>query len=257
MVSLKPERLKRYKDVAMLLVKYGRSDLVKQAGLEESFELDELMLQETAPEAEELARDLEKLGPTFIKLGQLLSTRADLLPAPYLEALSRLQDQIEPFPYEEVDQIVSSELGFVFPKAFAEFEREPLAAASLAQVHRAWMRDGRAVVVKVQRPEIRDQIVHDLESLEEMAKFIDAHTELGKRYEFGNMLINLRRSLLRELDFKLEANNLMALAENMREFERIIIPDARRRLHHLSRAHDGLHPGQKDYGANSASADGN
>jgi predicted unusual protein kinase regulating ubiquinone biosynthesis (AarF/ABC1/UbiB family) len=224
MVSLKPERLKRYKDVAMLMVKYGRSDLVKQAGLEDSIELDELMLQETAPEAEELAHDLEKLGPTFIKLGQLLSTRADLLPAPYLEALSRLQDQIEPFPYEEVDRIVSSELGVRLSKAFAEFEREPLAAASLAQVHRAWMRDGRAVVVKVQRPEIRDQIVQDLESLEEMANFIDAHTELGRRYEFGNMLIGLRRSLLRELDFKLEANNLLALGENMREFERIIIP---------------------------------
>jgi ubiquinone biosynthesis protein len=224
MVSLKPERLKRYKDVAMLMVKYGRSDLVKQAGLEESIELDEVMLQETAPEAEELARDLEKLGPTFIKLGQLLSTRADLLPRPYLEALSRLQDQIDPFPYEEVDRIVSSELGVRLSKAFAEFEREPLAAASLAQVHRAWMRDGRAVVVKVQRPEIRDQIVHDLESLEEMANFLDAHTELGKRYEFGNMLIGLRRSLLRELDFKLEANNLIALSENMREFERIIIP---------------------------------
>ena len=225
MVSLKPERLKRYKDVAMLLVKYGRSDLVKQAGLEESLELDEIALQETAPEAEELAHDLEKLGPTFIKLGQLLSTRADLLPAPYLEALSRLQDQIEPFPYEEVDRIVSTELGVRLSKAFAEFEREPLAAASLAQVHRAWMRDGRAVVVKVQRPEIREQIVHDLESLEEMAKFLDAHTEVGKRYEFENMLVGLRRSLLRELDFKLEANNLLALAENMREFERLILPE--------------------------------
>ena len=224
MVSLKPERLKRYKDVAMLLVKYGRSDLVKQAGLEESLELDEIALQETAPEAEELAHDLEKLGPTFIKLGQLLSTRADLLPAPYLEALSRLQDQIEPFSYEEVDRIVSTELGVRISRAFAEFDREPLAAASLAQVHRAWMRDGRAVVVKVQRPNIREQIMLDLESLEEMAKFLDAHTEVGKRYEFENMLVGLRRSLLRELDFKLEANNLLALAENMREFERLIIP---------------------------------
>ncbi len=100
MVSLKPERLKRYKDVALLLVKYGRSDLVKQAGLEDHLELDETdACVETTPKAEELAADLEKLGPTFIKLGQLLSTRADLLPAPYLEALSRLQDHIEPFPY--------------------------------------------------------------------------------------------------------------------------------------------------------------
>src|SRR5688572_27921749 len=194
MVSLKPERLKRYKDVAMLLMKYGRSDLVKQAGLEEHLELDETALAETAPEAKELAADLEKLGPTFIKLGQLLSTRADLLPAPYLEALSRLQDHIEPFPYEEVDRIVSSELGVRISKAFAEFDQEPLAAASLAQVHLASMRDGRAVVVKVQRPNIREQIVEDLEALEEIATFMDEHTEVGKRYEFRNLLLSLRRS---------------------------------------------------------------
>src|SRR5256885_2889858 len=156
MVSLKPERLKRYKDVALLLVKYGRSDLVKQAGLEDSLELDETTLAETAPKAEELATDLEKLGPTFIKLGQLLSTRADLLPAPYLEALSRLQDQIEPFPFAEVDRIVSAELGVRLSKAFADFERKPLAAASLAQVHLAHMRDVGAVVVDWQRPNIRE-----------------------------------------------------------------------------------------------------
>ena len=111
MVSLKTEHLKRYKDVAMLLAKYGRSDLVKQSGLEESLELDESAYEAAVPKAEELATDLEKLGPTFIKLGQLLSTRADLLPAPYLSALERLQDQIEPFSYEEVDRIVSGELG--------------------------------------------------------------------------------------------------------------------------------------------------
>lgn len=225
MVSLKPERLKRYKDITMLMVKYGRSDLVKQAGLEEHIELDESDLTETAPEAKELAADLEKLGPTFIKLGQLLSTRADLLPAPYLEALSRLQDHIEPFPYEEVDRIVSSELGVRISKAFAEFDQKPLAAASLAQVHLAAMRDGRAVVVKVQRPNIRDQIVEDLEALEEIANFLDEHTEVGKRYEFSNLLLSLRRTLLRELDFKLEANNLIAFTQNLKEFERIVIPE--------------------------------
>lgn len=225
MVSLKPERLKRYKDVAMLLVKYGRSDLVKQAGLEDSIELDEIQLQETAPEAEELAEDLEKLGPTFIKLGQLLSTRADLLPTPYLEALSRLQDKIEQFPFEEVDRIVSSELGVRISKAFAEFDREPLAAASLSQVHRAMTRDGRNVVVKVQRPNIREQIVEDLEALGEMAQFLDEHTEMGKRFDFQNMFQSLRRSLLRELDFKTEANSLVAFATNLREFDRIVVPE--------------------------------
>lgn len=225
MVSLKTEHLKRYKDVAMLLVKYGRSDLVKHSGLGEGLELDETTFEKEIPKAEELAADLEKLGPTFIKLGQLLSTRADLMPPPYLEALSRLQDQIAPFSYEEVDAIVTGELGVRISKAFAEFESEPLAAASLAQVHRAYMRDGRAVVVKVQRPNIREQIVADLEALEQVAEFIDNHTELGRRYEFGNVLGALRKSLLQELDFKTEANNLATFSENLREFERIVIPE--------------------------------
>jgi ubiquinone biosynthesis protein len=225
MVSFKPERLKRYKDVTLLLVKYGRSDLVKQSGLSDHVDLDDTDNLESAPKAEELAADLERLGPTFIKLGQLLSTRADLLPPPYLDALARLQDQIEPFSYEEVDRIVSTELGVRISKAFAEFEREPLAAASLAQVHRARMRDGRAVVVKVQRPNIREQIVEDLESLSEMAQFLDSHTELGKRYEFGNMLDGLRASLLRELDFKLELNHLVSFGQNLREFDRLIVPE--------------------------------
>ncbi len=225
MVSLKTEHLKRYKDVAMLLVKYGRSDLVAQAGIGEIIEFDEPTLAKEIPKAEELAADLEKLGPTFIKLGQLLSTRADLLPAPYLDSLSRLQDQIAPFSYEEVDAIVSGELGVRISKAFAEFEPEPIGAASLAQVHRAYMRDGRAVVVKVQRPNIREQIVEDLEALEEVATFLDTHTELGKRYEFGNMLGGLRKSLIQELDFKAEAGNLAMFANNLREFKRIVIPE--------------------------------
>ena len=222
-VSLKPERLKRYKDAAMLLMKYGRSDLVKEAGLE-GVDLEELT-DASVPEAEELAKDLENLGPTYIKLGQLLSTRADLLPQPYLDALSRLQDQIEPFSYEEVERIVSGELGIRLSKAFADFAPTPIAAASLAQVHEAYMRDGRAVVVKVQRPNIREQIVEDLEALTEMAQFIDAHTELGKRYEFENMLVELRKSLLHELDFTLEANNMVAIGEIVAEFENIVVPE--------------------------------
>jgi len=224
-LSLKPESLKRYKDIIALLIKYGRSDLVKQANLAKIGANHSNVLTTTvAPKAEELASDLEKLGATFIKLGQLLSTRGDLLPEPYLDALSRLQDQVEPFPYEEVEQIVSSELGVRISKAFAEFDREPEAAASLAQVHRAYLRDGRAVVVKIQRPGVRDQIVNDLDALEEVADFIDAHTEVGKRYEFGNLLAELRRSLLRELDFQREASNLIRLGENLREFDRLIVP---------------------------------
>ena len=208
----------------MLLIKYGRSDLISKAGLENSVLPDELVSATTAS-ADDLASDLEKLGPTFIKLGQLLSTRGDLLPGPYLDALSRLQDNIEPFTFEEVERIVSGELGVRISKAFADFDPTPMAAASLGQVHRAEMRDGRLVVVKVQRPNIRELIVDDLDALSEIAEFLDSHTELGSRYEFANMLSDLRKSLLRELDFTMECQNLIAISRNLIEFENIVIPD--------------------------------
>ena len=224
-LSLKTESLKRYKDIVALLIKYGRSDLVRQTSLHVvTGRQRQAETSVSAPKAEELANDLESLGATFIKLGQLLSTRGDLLPEPYLDALARLQDQIEPFSFEEVERIITSELGVRISKAFPEFDQKPEAAASLAQVHRARMRDGREVVIKIQRPGVRAQIVHDLEALEEVAEFIDAHTETGKRYDFTNMLTDLRRSLLSELDFQREASNLRRLHQSLREFENIVVP---------------------------------
>src|SRR5437763_16983145 len=119
-LSLKPEHLKRYKDIAWLFVKYGRSDLVQQTGLAHALQGEEITTTpEAAAKADDLAADLERMGPTFIKLGQLLSTRADLLPPPYLEALTRLQDNVAPFSFAEVDQIVATELGVRLSKAFA------------------------------------------------------------------------------------------------------------------------------------------
>lgn len=223
-ISLKPEYLKRYKDIAWLFMKYGRSDLVKQAGLENALDEESDVVQTPAPEAEELSKDLERMGPTFVKLAQLLSTRADLLPVPYLDALSRLQDDVAPFSFGEVEQIVTEELNVRLSKAFAHFESEPLAAASLGQVHAAELRDGRAVVVKVQRPGVREVIVKDLEILLEIAAFLDSHTEMGKRYEFSGILTELRKSLLRELDYRQEARNLVVFAHNLREFERLVLP---------------------------------
>ena len=224
-LSLKPEHLKRYKDIALLFMKYGRADLVQQTGLSAALQDEEAV---TTPadvaKADDLAADLERLGPTFIKLGQLLSTRADLLPPPYLEALTRLQDKVEPFSFAEVEQIVASELGVRLSKAFARFESTPVASASLGQVHGAELRDGRQVVVKVQRPNIRDTIVQDLDALAAMAEFLDGHTEMGRRYEFGTMLGELRKSLLRELDYREEATNLLTLGESLSEFELIVVP---------------------------------
>jgi ubiquinone biosynthesis protein len=152
-----PKHWKRYKDIAWLLIKYGRSDLLR--GLEVDSDLFEQQRPEPPSNAEELARDLEKLGPTFIKLGQLLSTRADLLPPIYLTALARLQDDVEPFSFAEVEKIVTTELSVRISKAFLSFDAAPLAAASLGQVHRAVLRDGRSVAVKVQRPGIRELVL--------------------------------------------------------------------------------------------------
>jgi len=225
-LSLKPQHLKRYKDVAMLLMKYGRSDLVKAAGLDPTLDDDSPAASATDPAASELADDLERMGPTFIKLGQLLSTRPDILPLPYLQALTRLQDRVEPFAFAEVESIVISELGVRLSKAFSEFDAKPLAAASLGQVHRAAMRDGRLVAVKVQRPDIRERVMEDLDALEEIAEFLDAHTEMGRRYGFVQILDEFRRSLLRELDYRQEAQNLTLLRRNLSEFSAIVVPAA-------------------------------
>lgn len=172
----------------------------------------------------DFARDLEKLGPTFVKIGQLLSTRADFLPPAYLQALSRLQDDCEPFSYAEVEKIVTEELGVRMSKAFQSFDSEPLAAASLGQIHKAVLRDGRQVAVKIQRPGIRDQVIKDFEALKDIAEFYDKHTPMGKKYQFSVMLEELRKSLMEELDYRKEAHNLVTLKENMKEFELIVVP---------------------------------
>jgi len=222
-LSLQPERLRRYKDVAHLLYKYGKSDLVKRAGLDDAI-ADETFEERDEGKPEELAADLERLGPAFIKLGQLLSTRADLLPPPYLEALGRLQDNIEPFSFADVERVIQEDLGVRISKGFASFDPEPLAAASLGQVHHAALRDGRQVAVKVQRPNIREGLAVDLATMEDIAEFLDQHTTAGRQFNFVQMVAEFRRTLAQELDYRREASNLVHLAENLSTFRRIVIP---------------------------------
>ena len=221
---LKPAVMKRYRDIVRLFIKYGRSDLFKNSEFEEFFERSKDHSQKDTAAPEELANDLEKMGPTFIKLGQLLSTHADLFPRSYLEALSRLQDNVEPFSFAEVEEVVSSELGFKISKGFEYFEAEPIAAASLGQVHRAVLISGTPVAVKVQRPGIRKLIGEDLEALYEIANFLQKNTDFGKHYEPVKILDQFRKSLMRELDYKQEARNLEILKTNLREFTRIFVP---------------------------------
>ena len=222
-ISLRPSRLKRYRDIAALLLRYGGTETVRRAGLEEAVPDGGASAGETA-RAESLALDLERLGPTFVKLGQVLSTRNDLLPAEYTQALSRLQDHVEPFPMDQVELIIRDELGLRVSKAFTEFDPVPLASASIGQVHRAVMRDGRTVAVKVQRPGIRRRIDEDLAALQDIAEFLDAHTEAGRAYSFTDTLDEFRKSLYRELDYRQEAANLQTIGHNLEGFERIVIP---------------------------------
>lgn len=164
------------------------------------------------------------MGPTFIKIGQLLSSRSDLIPEVYLKPLSRLQDNIKPFSFEEVEQIILTELGARVSKAFSDFNPKPIAAASLGQVHYAALRDGKQVIVKIQRPEIRRQIAEDFEVLSQIAEFLDAHTEFGRRYRFVTVLEEFRITIQQELNYEREAQNLVALGENLKEYEKITIP---------------------------------
>ena len=154
-----------------------------------------------------------------------MSTRPDLLPPAYLEALSRLQDSLEPFSFAEVEATVQEELGVRLSKAFLEFEAAPIGSASLGQVHRAVLRDGRPVVVKVQRPGIRKQVAEDLEVLAEgLCDFADRHTETGRRFRFAELLEEFRKNLARELDYQQEARHLARIGENLAAFPRILVP---------------------------------
>jgi len=223
-ISLGPRHLKRYRDIAWLLLKYGRSDLVARAGLDDLLEPGAGAPGGAPPKAAELARDLEALGPTFVKLGQVLSTRPDLLPPPYLAALARLQDDVAPFNFADAERIITAELGVRLSKAFSAFDPAPLAAASLGQVHRARLRDGRPVAVKVQRPDIRQHVADDLEVLASIADLLDAHTDAGRRYDLRALVEEFGRTVLRELDYRREAGHLVLLGRNLARYDRIVVP---------------------------------
>ena len=221
----------RYAALARLLVRYGRSDLVAGAGLDEFAAQSGQSAVEGVDgptgdaKAEQFARDLESMGPTYIKLGQLLSTRFDLLPDSYTTALARLQDHVEPIPVEQVKTVIEEELGASLKHLFVEFEDEPLASASLGQVHRATLRSGRAVVVKVQRPEAREVIREDMEMLAGLAEMADKRTDLGRRYGLASLLGQFRRSLVGELDYRREARNLLTFRELTKDYDLLLVPE--------------------------------
>jgi ubiquinone biosynthesis protein len=224
-ISLKPQHIKRYREIVSLMVRYGFREWVKSTGLKELIGNGDLA--EDAPASkrpEEFARELEKMGPTFVKLGQMLSTRGDLVPAEYIPALERLQNDVPPFSFEELEQVILEEFGRPVSKAFLTFEPTPLAAASLGQVHKAQLHDGRVVAVKIQRPGIRAKLAEDLDVLDEMASTLESVAHIAQRYRLKSLIEEFRRTLMRELDYVKEADNLTLLATNLAGFKEIVVP---------------------------------
>ncbi len=223
---LNRESLARYRDVVTLLLRYGGREFIEHSGLGELLESNDIdaAAVETA-RAEQLADDLEHLGPTFVKLGQLLSSRADMLPPAYREALARLHDEVDPFDIDDVQRVITEELGIGPDEAFARFDRQPLAAASLGQVHRARLADGREVVVKIQRPGVGDIVQSDLAVIHQIARLMDEHSAFGQRYHLLETVRQFRKHILRELDYTREADNLRTLGRNMRDFEQMVVPE--------------------------------
>jgi ubiquinone biosynthesis protein len=222
-MKLSAQHLKRYREIAGLLWKYGRSDLVTRMQVDDEFVPQERDRKHNIT-PEQLADDLEAMGPTYVKLGQVLAGRPDLLPETYRKALTRLQDRVKPFPYVDVERIVVEELGVRISKAFSRFDEQPIAAASLGQVHAAALRDGRPVVVKVQRPNIRPEIARDFEVLDQIASMLDAHTDAGRRYRFASVVEEFRVTIQNELNYEREAQNLLAVGRNLTEFDSIQVP---------------------------------
>ncbi|SOC80303.1 Predicted unusual protein kinase regulating ubiquinone biosynthesis, AarF/ABC1/UbiB family [Salinimicrobium sediminis] len=223
-MSILPENLARYQKFLSFMLKYWNSDLLNETASNAMDEETARSFQDYEQTPEELVEDLKQMGPTYIKLGQLLSTRPDLLPDRYLEALSSLQDDLPTIPYAKVQEIIENELGIKISKSFNSFEEEPLASASIGQVHLAELRSGKTVAVKVQRPGIRKKFMDDLDTLEEMADLAVKHTEVGKKYGFNDVLAELRRIMLHELDYLREANNLVTLGINLKDYRRLIVP---------------------------------
>ncbi len=196
-MKIAPRYLKRYKDLAVLVAKYGQPGMVSRFGFSSSADR---MNGNGHIDAEDLPNDLERLGPTFVKLGQLLSGRPDLLPEPYLKSLAKIS------------------------KIFTSFDPEPLAAASLGQVHRAALHDGRPVAVKIQRPGIEKQIEEDFEALDQLAEMLQKHTKFGQRYRLTQILEEFATTIAHELDYRREAAHMVSISDELREFKHLRVP---------------------------------
>ncbi|OGQ97377.1 MAG: ABC transporter [Deltaproteobacteria bacterium RIFOXYD12_FULL_57_12] len=223
--------INRYRQILRALFRYGFGDLLETLRLEEYLEIGLQMISRKKAEhieklsrAERFRRALEELGPTFIKMGQILSTRPDLIPLPYLQELAKLQDRVPPFPYEEVRQIIKSELGRFPEEIFEHFYPTPLAAASIGQVHRARLAGAGEVVVKIQRPGIQELIEVDLEIMLHLAGLAEKHLEELEIYRPTRIIEEFARNLGKEINYVTEASNIEPFARRFLDDDTLYVP---------------------------------
>jgi len=221
----------RLHEITLVFIRHGLGDLVRRIGVGSFLERaggllhrGEVARSSQLETQQRLRMALEELGPTFIKLGQMLSTREDLLPPKWTEELSRLHTSVAPVPFEQILPVIEQALGTSPSAVFVDLEREPVGSASIAQVHRARLLDGREVVLKVRRPGIEAKIDPDLRLLAHLARIIEKEVPEARRYQPGRMVEELRRSLTRELDLALEARNIERFGRNFRDDPHILIP---------------------------------
>jgi ubiquinone biosynthesis protein len=219
-------RIRRYREIARVLVKHGMGFLVGITGLERFAPFRRGVSTATGwpTQPERLRLALEDLGPTFVKLGQILSTRADLLPPNFQEELAKLQDAAPNVPFPEIQATVIQELDMEIDDAFAEFDREPLASASIGQVHPARLKDGTEVVVKVRRPDVESQIEEDLEILATLAQTASRRWDVANNYDVVGLVQEFSDTLRAELDYLREARNAERFGEAFTDDDSIRVP---------------------------------
>ena len=224
---LSPKHLPRLAAIVGLFTNYGLRDFAKRQGLlglEGVTDSGGEGPGDIKTKAKAFRERLVELGPAYIKLGQVLSTRPDLLPMPYIKELEHLQDDVPPMDFEQVEKTIEEELGARIGKLFESFEEKPLGSASLGQVHAALLRDGRSVVVKVQRPNMREQLSEEIEFFRELAGFLSEHTAAGSRIDLVGVVQQLERALADELDYRTEARNMATFRKVLATFPHILIP---------------------------------
>jgi ubiquinone biosynthesis protein len=219
--------INRARQILGVMVKHGFGDMLQRGRIFERLGIrrPEGDGDRGRSTAQRVTRMLTELGPTFIKMGQLLSTRPDIVPDEYVQELRSLQDQAAPFEYEQVAQVIKEELGADPEKLYKRFEREPMASASIAQVHRAVTHDGLEVVVKVRRPGIEGKVRSDLDILYYLAHLLEAVFEETSQYNPVDVVREFDQAIGFEMDLQREAENLRTFAKNFRERTTIAIPE--------------------------------